>query len=95
LNITTISDIIITVENEITQEVTTMDNRHYFNPTPGTIYENKGGGSYICLSRSGHYEAEFQRMSKSKWTFTAHGCQMYEDGTIEWDGSTGGYFAED
>ena len=70
-------------------------NKHYFNPTPGTIYENKGGGSYICLSRSGHFEAEFQRLSKYKWTFTAHGCQMYEDGTIEWDGSTRGYFAED
>ena len=24
----------------------------------------------------------------------AHGCQMYEDGTIEWDSSTGGYFEE-
>ena len=55
--------------------------RHYFNPTPDTIYTNKGGGSYICL------EAE-------KWTFVAHGCQMYEDGTIEWDSSTGGYFEE-
>ena len=69
--------------------------RYYFNPTPGTIYTNKGGGSYICLSASGHFEAEFRRVSKYKWTFTAHGCQMYEDGTIEWDGSTGGYFAED
>ena len=26
--------------------------------------------------------------------FVAHGCQMYEDGTIEWDSSTGGYFEE-
>ena len=82
--------------------------RYYFNPTPGTIYTNKGGGSYICLSASGHFEAEFRRVSKYKWTFTAHGCQMYEDGTIEWDGcqmyedgtiewdgSTRGYFAED
>ena len=23
--------------------------RHYFNPTPDTIYTNKVGGSYICL----------------------------------------------
>ena len=70
-------------------------NRHYFNPTPGTVYENKGGSSYICFSASGHFEAVFQRVDKYKWTFTAHGCQMYDDGTIEWDGSTGGYFAED
>ena len=69
--------------------------RHYFNPTPDTTYENKGGGSYICLEAEGQYRAKFQRVSKYKWTFTAHGCQVYDDGTIEWDGSTGGYFAED
>lgn len=69
--------------------------RYYFNPTPGTIYTNKGGGSYICLEAEGQFRAKFQRVSKYKWTFTAHGCQMYEDGTIEWDGSTRGYFAED
>ncbi len=48
-----------------------MENRQYFNPTPGTIYENKGGGSYLCLSRSGHFEAKFQRVSKYKWTGSA------------------------
>ena len=68
--------------------------RHYFNPTPDTIYTNKGGGSYICPEAEGHFRAKFQRVSKSKWTFVAHGCQMYEDGTIEWDSSTGGYFEE-
>ena len=68
--------------------------RHYFNPTPDTIYTNKGGGSYICLEAEGHFRAKFQRVSKYKWTFVAHGCQMYEDGTIEWDSSTGGYFEE-
>ena len=58
--------------------------KHYFNPTPDTIYTNKGGGSYICLEAEGHFRAKFQRVSKYKWTFVAHGCQMYEDGTIEW-----------
>ena len=53
----------------------TMD-RHYFNPTPDTIYTNKGGGSYICLEAEGHFRAKFQRVSKYKWTFTAHGYQM-------------------
>ena len=56
--------------------------RHYFNPTPDTIYTNKGGGSYICLEAEGHYRAKFQRVSKYKWTF------------VEWDSSTGGYFEE-
>ena len=68
--------------------------RHYFNPTPDTIYTNKGGGSYICLEAEGHFRAKFQRVDKYKWTFTAHGCQMYDDGTIEWDGSTGGHYEE-
>ena len=30
----------------------------------------------------------------SGWTFTAVGTRMYEDGTIEWDYSKDGYFAE-
>ena len=38
--------------------------RHYFNPTPNTIYTNKGGGSYICLEAEGHFRAKFQRVSK-------------------------------
>ena len=42
--------------------------RHYFNPTPDTIYTNKGGGSYICLEAKGHFRAKFQRVSKYKWT---------------------------
>ena len=68
--------------------------RHYFNPTPDTIYTNKGGGSYICLEAEGHFRAKFQRVSKYKWTFVAHGCQRYEDGTREWDSCTGGYFED-
>ena len=42
--------------------------RHYFNPTPDTIYVNKGGGSYICIEAEGHFRAKFQRVSKYKWT---------------------------
>lgn len=42
--------------------------RHYFNPTPDTIYTNKGGGSYICLEAEGHFRAKFQRVGKYKWT---------------------------
>ena len=32
--------------------------------------------------------------TKTGWTLTAHGLVQYEDGTIEWDYSTGGYFGE-
>ena len=31
---------------------------------------------------------------KSGWSFIAHGVNMYEDGSIDWDFSTDGYFAE-
>lgn len=68
--------------------------RHYFFPTPHKIYTNKNGLQYICLSSKGHFKAKFQALTKSKWTFTAHGCQIYDDGMIEWDSSTGGYFAD-
>ena len=62
--------------------------RHYFNPTPDTIYTNKGGGSYICLEAEGHFRAKFQRVSKYKWTgeppepiyptFSANESLLYE-----------------
>lgn len=69
-------------------------NRHYFNPIPNKIYANKNGILYFCLSANGKYEAIFQSVNRSKWTFTAHGCQIYDDGKIEWDQSTGGRFTE-
>lgn len=68
--------------------------RHYFSPTLHKVYANKNGIKYLCLSSSGKYEAIFQAVTKSKWTFTAHGCQMYSDGKIEWDQSTNGLFVE-
>lgn len=36
----------------------------------------------------------YVRMSDG-WSFTAHGLQRYEDGTVEWNYSTGGAFRED
>lgn len=62
-----------------------------FFPTEGTIYRNAGGGEYRCL----HAEGSRAIMSnvKSGWTFIANGCRIYFDGSIEWDYSTGGYFA--
>lgn len=66
--------------------------KHYFNPIAGYIYMTKDGTKYICIESDGHFRSNFQR--SDSWTFTAHGCQMNEDGSIEWDGSTGGYFAE-
>lgn len=64
--------------------------REKFTPEVGKIYANAGGGQFICLaSRKG--EACMQNV-KSKWTLVAHGCGIYENGTIDWDYSTGGFF---
>lgn len=69
-------------------------NRTKFNPEPRTIYTNAGGGQYRCLSNTDDQGTAVMQNIISKWTLTAHGCGIYEDGTIDWDWSTGGYFAE-
>ena len=52
--------------------------RHYFNPTPDTTYENKGGGSYICLA------AEGQHSTSGHSRHTAVRCTMtvQSNGTV-------------
>lgn len=62
------------------------------NPEPGEIYRNKGGGNFLCIS-SCNNSAVMQNVA-SKWTFEANGVIQYADGTVEWDYSTGGHFAE-
>lgn len=63
-------------------------------PYPNKVYANKNGIKYICLTSNNRYEAVFQAINKTKWTFTAHGCQIYDNGEIEWMHSTNGRFAE-
>ena len=72
-----------------------------FKPVEGQAYTNKGGGTFLC--KGGIHETPYTvekaysaRMVnvKSGWTFTAHGLIQYEDGTIEWDYSSGGRFEE-
>lgn len=76
-----------------------------FEPTPGTVYENKGGGTYRCVDSwqdvsedpSWHCPLRWNaRMvnTKSGWSIEARGLWLYPDGTIEWDYSTGGRFEE-
>ena len=64
-----------------------------FTPVEGKAYENAGGGRYICLAVLSDREAKVQN-TVSGWTCYAHGIVRYEDGTIEWDYSTGGHFAD-
>ena len=68
-----------------------MRTRQKFRPEVGKVYQNNGG-LFICLVNTGDYDAVMQNVA-SRWTVTAHGCGIYPDGTIDWDFSTGGYFA--
>ena len=79
----------------------------YILPVVGQIYKNQNGREYCCLSNTsypnekdsqrsvelGEHQADMVRMSDG-WSFTAHGLHQYEDGTVEWNYSTGGAFRE-
>lgn len=66
--------------------------RTKFNPEIGRFYKSKGGSEYFCIAADENGNAIMQNIL-SGWTFIAKGCGVYEDGTIDWDYSTGGYFA--
>lgn len=77
----------------------------YIVPAVGKIYTNRSGGEFRCIYvthygddaleqwvvEHGEHIATFERV-KDGWTLDAHGTQKYEDGTIEWNYSTGGHF---
>lgn len=57
----------------------------------GQTYTNHNGSDYLCKSIQDSNSAVLERV-KDKWTLVAHGIEKYEDGTIEWDYSTGGHW---
>lgn len=63
-----------------------------FYPEKGKVYRNAGGGEYLCLSSSGSSTEATMQNVVSGWTFRAHGCRRYFDGSIEWDWSSDGEF---
>lgn len=70
-----------------------------FKPTTGEIYLNRNGKIYLCGDVWDNNTPEpsyCARMTNTAtgWTFVAHGIVQYEDGTIEWDYSSGGRFGE-
>ena len=74
----------------------------YIVPVVGQTYRNRDGGEYLCTDTRlyendtqkqravslGEHVAWFKRV-KDGWTLAAHGVIQYEDGTIEWNYSTG------
>ena len=81
------------MEKEI-KEFTNMT-RTQFTPTKGQRYTNRNGLEYVCLYECLSAGNVILQNVTSKWTFTAIGCGRYEDGPIDWDMSTGGYFANE
>ena len=69
--------------------------KHYFVPVVNRVYTNRNDRQYRCtgfVEGSCPWEtvAYFTRLSDG-WSLAAHGPQIYEDGTIEWNYSTGGH----
>lgn len=67
--------------------------RQKITPVEGKVYTNRCGYEYRCVRAYAGGDAIMENL-KTGWTLHAHGVQQYEDGTIEWDYSTGGHFAD-
>lgn len=67
-------------------------NRTRITPEQGMVYKNKGGGEFLCIK--GFAGNAVMQNVASGWTFNANGIILYEDGSIEWDYSTGGHFEQ-
>ena len=70
-------------------------NRKSFIAAVGEVYRNQGGGSFLCKTAPDQAGGQIMQNTVSKWTFRAQGIGIYEDGSIDWDYSTGGYFQTD
>ena len=70
--------------------------RKSFTPGIGEVYTLYGGKGqkYRVLGIEGIATAKLQSVA-SYWTFIAHGIGRYDDGSIDWNFSSGGYFAEE
>ena len=58
----------------------------------GSIYKNRNGQEYKCIW-VGDLCAGMLNV-RSGWFCVAYGVKIYEDGTIDWNFSTGGHYAE-
>ena len=64
-----------------------------FNPVKGEVYENAGGGRYLCESDPNGVSFDaWMTNTTSGWHCLCRNIVRYEDGTIEWDRSIDGRF---
>ena len=80
-------------------------NKSYFVPIVGTVYSNRNGAAYRCTGNTvypddvrmestvalGEHCTTMIRLTDG-WAIKAHGVHQYEDGTVEWNRSSGGIF---
>lgn len=75
--------------------------RKRITPEIGKEYEHKISGTFRCLSIDNEMSLSLNGVSgksavlqntETGWTFLAHGVNMYENGTIDWEFSTQGRF---
>ena len=78
---------------------------NYIIPTVGRIYRNRNGGEYRCTGNAtypddikkeqslalGEHHASMIRLADG-WAIEVYGIHQYEDGTVEWNYSSGGSF---
>lgn len=78
---------------------------NYIMPVVGQIYSNRNGSQYRCTGNEvypddvrmsstvalGEHQATMIRLADG-WVIKAHGIHQYEDGTVEWNHSSGGTF---
>lgn len=71
--------------------------RKPYKPQIGEIYQNHGGGEFICRKswRIGQETRARMENTRSSWSFEARDVRIYEDGSIDWAYSVGGKFADE
>ncbi len=73
-----------------------MDNREKIVCRTGDEFEHRSGGKYICVAEDlTPNNAPTLKNLSSGWIFQAHGVGRYDNGTIDWDYSTGGQFDDE
>ena len=77
-----------------TMKTTKRQNPQRITPCGGKVYENAGGGNYLCTSHWASSETSWFMNIASGWECLAHNIVQYDDGTIEWDYSSDGHFSE-
>ena len=67
-------------------------NPRAFDPVPGEVYENAGGGKFLVEGCDPEARTAWMTNIKSGWSLTAVRVVQYDDRTIEWDYSKDGHF---